>query len=160
MQQEFPNQLAPRATRGLSDILECAERIQKLLRSQRYEVLHAVTSAEKVALEVQWTGTLAIPLAGLAPDGVPAGPGSLFSWTIGLVRSSSRGTTTAPSPSEMGKGPPVRRTVCEAEKRPIQRADKQMAEAGGTYTPGLKTLFAGTPPMSERLSKFFLLGGP
>jgi hypothetical protein len=41
-----------------------------VLRSQRYEILHAVTSGEHVALEVQWTGVLAIPLAGLPPGGV------------------------------------------------------------------------------------------
>ena len=71
VQQEFPNRLTPAgATRGLSDILEGAERGQKVLRSQRYEILHAVTSGEHVALEVQWTGILAIPLAGLPPGGV------------------------------------------------------------------------------------------
>jgi ketosteroid isomerase-like protein len=71
VQQEFPNRLTPAgATRGLGDILEGAERGQKILRSQRYEILHAVTSGEHVALEVQWTGILAISLAGLPPGGV------------------------------------------------------------------------------------------
>jgi ketosteroid isomerase-like protein len=71
VQQEFPNRLTPAgATRGLGDILEGAERGQKVLRSQRYEILHAVTSGEHVALEVQWTGILAIPLTGLPPGGV------------------------------------------------------------------------------------------
>jgi ketosteroid isomerase-like protein len=71
MQQEFPNRLNPEgASRGLSEILEGAERGQKLLRSQRYEVIREVTSGENVALEVQWTGTLSIPLGGLPPGGV------------------------------------------------------------------------------------------
>ena len=71
VQQEFPNRLNPAGvTRGLPDILEGAERGRKLLRSRWYEVLHAVTSGEHVALEVQWTGTLAIPLAGLPPGGI------------------------------------------------------------------------------------------
>jgi ketosteroid isomerase-like protein len=71
VQQEFPNRLTPDgATRGLTEILEGAERGQKVLRSQRYEVLRAVTSGEHVGLEVQWTGILAIPLAGLPPGGV------------------------------------------------------------------------------------------
>ena len=71
VQQEFPNRLNPAGvTRGLPDILEGAEHGRKLLRSQWYEVLHAVTSGEHVALEVQWTGTLAIPLAGLPPGGI------------------------------------------------------------------------------------------
>jgi ketosteroid isomerase-like protein len=71
VQQEFPNRLNPAgATRNLPDILESAERGQKLLRSQWYEVLHAVTSGDNVALEVRWTGTLAIPLAGVPPGGI------------------------------------------------------------------------------------------
>jgi ketosteroid isomerase-like protein len=71
IQQEFPNRLNPDGTtRGLKEILEGAERGQKVLRSQRYEILHAVTSGEHVGLEVQWTGILAIPLAGLPPGGV------------------------------------------------------------------------------------------
>lgn len=71
MQQEFPNRLNPEgASRGLSEILEGAERGQKLLRSQRYEVIREVTSGENVALEVQWTGTLSIPFWGLPPGGV------------------------------------------------------------------------------------------
>jgi ketosteroid isomerase-like protein len=71
VQQEFPNRLNPEgATRGLAGILEGADRGQKVLRTQRYEILRAVTHGENVALEVQWTGTLAIPLVGLPPGGV------------------------------------------------------------------------------------------
>ncbi len=39
------------------------------MSAQRYELLHAVTSGDDVALEVRWTGTLAVPVGGLPTDG-------------------------------------------------------------------------------------------
>jgi ketosteroid isomerase-like protein len=66
VQHEFPNRLTPDgATRDLRQILEGAERGRRVLRSQRYEVLNALESGDNVALEVQWTGTLSIPVGGL-----------------------------------------------------------------------------------------------
>jgi ketosteroid isomerase-like protein len=66
VQQEFPNRLTPNgATRKLQQILEGAERGRQVLEAQRYEVLKAMASGDNVALEVQWTGTLAIPVASL-----------------------------------------------------------------------------------------------
>src|SRR3954465_10202730 len=51
VQQEFPNQLTPDgATRGLTEILEGAERGQKVLRSQRYGGLGAVTRGAHVGV--------------------------------------------------------------------------------------------------------------
>jgi ketosteroid isomerase-like protein len=41
-----------------------------VLAAQTYEVLSAMASGERVALEVQWTGTLAIPLGELAAGDV------------------------------------------------------------------------------------------
>jgi ketosteroid isomerase-like protein len=67
VQEEFPNRLVPTgARRGLRELLEGAERGQKVLSGQTYQVLSAMASGERVALEVQWTGTLAIPLGSLA----------------------------------------------------------------------------------------------
>jgi ketosteroid isomerase-like protein len=67
VQEEFPNRLVPAgARRGLAELLEGAERGQKVLSGQRYEVLTAMASGDRVALEVQWTGTLAIPVGSLA----------------------------------------------------------------------------------------------
>jgi ketosteroid isomerase-like protein len=70
VQEEFPNRLVPAgARRGLSELLEGAERGQKVMQAQRYEVLSAIASGERVALEVQWTGTVAIPLGSLPAGG-------------------------------------------------------------------------------------------
>src|SRR5262249_62113880 len=66
LQQEFPNRLTPNgATRGLSQILEGAVRGQSVLKGQTYEILHAISSGSELVLEVQWTGILAIAVAGL-----------------------------------------------------------------------------------------------
>lgn len=70
VQQEFPNRLTPNgATRNLAQILDGAERGQAILQSQRYEVLDAIASGDKVVLEVQWTGKMAIAVAGLPVGG-------------------------------------------------------------------------------------------
>lgn len=67
VQEEFPNRLVPNgARRGLDDLLQGAERGQKVLTAQRFEVLSSLASGDRVALEVQWTGTLAVPLGSLA----------------------------------------------------------------------------------------------
>jgi ketosteroid isomerase-like protein len=69
VQEEFPNRLVPAgARRGLPELLEGAERGQQVLSAQTYEVLTAMASGERVA--VQWTGTLAIPLGALAAGDV------------------------------------------------------------------------------------------
>jgi ketosteroid isomerase-like protein len=68
VQEEFPNRLVPAgARRGLREVLEGAERGQQVLSGQTYEVLTAMANGQRVALEVQWTGTLAIPLGSLGP---------------------------------------------------------------------------------------------
>lgn len=70
VQQEFPNRLTPNgATRRLPELLEGAARGLKILKAQRYEVLNALATGEHVALEVQWTGTLAMAVPGLPADG-------------------------------------------------------------------------------------------
>lgn len=70
VQEEFPNRLVPAgARRGLAELLEGAVRGQKVMQAQRYEVLSAIASGERVALEVQWTGTVAIPLGSLPAGG-------------------------------------------------------------------------------------------
>jgi ketosteroid isomerase-like protein len=67
VQEEFPNRLVPTgARRGLAELLDGAERGQQVLSAQTFEVLTRMASGERVALEVQWTGTLAIPLGSLA----------------------------------------------------------------------------------------------
>jgi ketosteroid isomerase-like protein len=69
-QVEFPNRLVPQAaTCGFAELREAAQRGNKAMSSQCYEVLHAVASGEHVAIEASWTGTLAVPLCSLPLSG-------------------------------------------------------------------------------------------
>jgi ketosteroid isomerase-like protein len=68
VQEEFPNRFTLHgARRDLAAILDAAERGQKLMASQRYEIVHAVTDGDRVAVEFRWSGTLAVPVASLPP---------------------------------------------------------------------------------------------
>ena len=70
IQREFPNQLVPNgATRGLQDLAEAAERGRKVVTKQRYEVLSSVSEGGRVALEVRWTATLAVPFGSIPAGG-------------------------------------------------------------------------------------------
>lgn len=65
--RELPNALLPNgATRNLTEILDAAERGQQVIREQRFDIHNAVATGDQVALEVTWTGVLAIPLGALA----------------------------------------------------------------------------------------------
>src|SRR5262245_5032101 len=66
VQEEFPNRLAPHgARRDLAAILDAASRGQKVMASQRYELLHVVADGDRVAVEFRWSGTLAVPVGSL-----------------------------------------------------------------------------------------------
>ncbi|MEZ4410147.1 MAG: nuclear transport factor 2 family protein [Polyangiales bacterium] len=70
VQEEFPNRLVPTgARRDLAALLDGAVRGQRVMTAQRYELVHAVASGDRVALEVQWTGTLAVPVGALPAGG-------------------------------------------------------------------------------------------
>jgi ketosteroid isomerase-like protein len=70
VQEEFPNRLLPTgARRDLAALLEGAERGQKVMQRQQFELLRAVEDGDTVALELQWTGTLAIPMGSLPVGG-------------------------------------------------------------------------------------------
>lgn len=88
VQEEFPNRLVPEgARRGLAEILAGAERGQKVMRRQRFELLHAVADGDHVALEVRWTGTLAVPLGSLPAGGeMRARFGVFLEFSGGLIR--------------------------------------------------------------------------
>jgi ketosteroid isomerase-like protein len=63
LQREYPNALNPKGqTRDLKKLLADSERAKGLLSSQRYAVRSSMTQGDTVALEVDWTGTLAIPV--------------------------------------------------------------------------------------------------
>ena len=70
VQEEFPNRLVPTgARRDQSDLLEAAARSKQVVSAQRYEVRHAVAAGDRVALEVHWTGTLAVTVGSLPAGG-------------------------------------------------------------------------------------------
>jgi ketosteroid isomerase-like protein len=69
MQEEFPNRVSPDGKRRkLAGILEGAERGQKVLTAQRFEIRSAIAIGDRVILEALWVGTLAIPF-GTIPAG-------------------------------------------------------------------------------------------
>lgn len=70
IQEEFPNRLTPNGTRrDRAAIRAAGERGKTVMAAQRYEVLTAVAAGETVALELAWTGTLAVPLGSLPAGG-------------------------------------------------------------------------------------------
>src|SRR5688500_11773097 len=63
VQEEFPNRLNPQG--GRSDYATILSRIAKgrqLLTRERYEIVGELAVHDRVALEVLWSGTLAVPL--------------------------------------------------------------------------------------------------
>src|SRR5262245_57026913 len=70
LQEEFPNRLMPNgATRNKAAMLAGGERGKKVMTSQRYEVINVVASGDHVAMELRWTGTLAVPVGSLPVGG-------------------------------------------------------------------------------------------
>jgi ketosteroid isomerase-like protein len=66
VQEEFPNPMAPRgATRTLPAILASAESGKRVMRAQTWTIASAVAEGDLVAMELEWTGVLAIPLGDL-----------------------------------------------------------------------------------------------
>ena len=70
VQIEFPNRLVvDGARRDLAQLREAGERGRKVVESQRYEIRTAVASGNTVALEVEWTATLKVPVGTLPAGG-------------------------------------------------------------------------------------------
>lgn len=66
VQRELPNRLFPSgAVRDKAQLLEGNVKGRSVLSSERYEVRNVVCSGENVALEVAWSGTLAVPYGAL-----------------------------------------------------------------------------------------------
>jgi ketosteroid isomerase-like protein len=57
------------ARRDLAGLLEAAARGRQAIRSQRYDIVSAVESGPSIALEVRWTGVLAVPVGSLPAGG-------------------------------------------------------------------------------------------
>lgn len=61
LQVEFPNQLNPTGqSSDLAQLLVRARQGAALLESQRFDVIDALATGERVALEAEWCGTLAV----------------------------------------------------------------------------------------------------
>jgi ketosteroid isomerase-like protein len=67
--EEFPNRLTPLGkTRDLAAALEGAEHSKKAMSQQKYKIKQEITENGRVALEVEWVGTLAV-----TSGSIPAG---------------------------------------------------------------------------------------
>ena len=65
----LPNRLQPQGSRNnLAGMRASSEGGKKIMARQKYEVKNQLASEDQVALEVQWSGTLAIPY-----ETIPAG---------------------------------------------------------------------------------------
>ena len=65
----FPSKFFPNGSRNnLAGILAAAKRGKKAMTTQTYAVRNALASGDQVAIEVDWTGTLAVPF-----QNIPAG---------------------------------------------------------------------------------------
>jgi ketosteroid isomerase-like protein len=66
----FPSKFFPNGSRDdLAGISAAAERGKKVMTSQKYEIRNEVASGDKVALEIDWTGTLAVPFQTIPKGG-------------------------------------------------------------------------------------------
>jgi hypothetical protein len=62
--EEFPNLLTPSGKRrDLVAALKGAERGKKVMSSQMYKIKQEIADFDRVALEVEWVATLAVPLS-------------------------------------------------------------------------------------------------
>jgi len=64
--QEFPNRIAPQGrVRRAADLRAAYEQGRQLLRPQTYTVQRIVEAGDEIAVELEWVGTLAIPVMNL-----------------------------------------------------------------------------------------------
>ena len=69
VQEEFPNRLSPIGVhRDLAAILAAARKGKQTVRAQKFEILNSIVDGENVALEVFWSGLLAVPVDTLPAD--------------------------------------------------------------------------------------------
>ena len=68
--EEFPNLLTPLGKkRDLTAALEGAERGKKVMSRQMYKIKQEIADNDRVALEVVWVGTLAVPFGSIPAGG-------------------------------------------------------------------------------------------
>ncbi|HEY3112664.1 MAG TPA: nuclear transport factor 2 family protein [Gemmatimonadaceae bacterium] len=69
VQEEFPNRLSPiGAHRDLKALLAAARKGKQVVRAQRFDILNSIADGDNVALEVLWSGLLAVPVDSLPAD--------------------------------------------------------------------------------------------
>ncbi len=87
VQVEHPNRLKPNGDRREASALKAdGQKGLKTLERQTYEVLNALADGDRVALEVKWTGWLAIPLGELKPgDAMTCWSGIFLDFKDGLI---------------------------------------------------------------------------
>ena len=69
VQEEFPNRLSPIGQhRDLNALLASARKGKQVVRAQRFDILNSIVDGDNVALEVHWSGLLAVPVEGLPAD--------------------------------------------------------------------------------------------
>jgi ketosteroid isomerase-like protein len=69
VQEEFPNRLNPIGChRELAAILDAARKGKRTVRAQKFDVLSSIVDGDLVALEVFWSGLLAVPVDTLPAD--------------------------------------------------------------------------------------------
>jgi len=67
---DLPNRFDPSGKiTDRKGMLAAAERGQKVMRSQKYDIISTVEQGNTVAVEVDWIGKLAIPVAGIPAGG-------------------------------------------------------------------------------------------
>ena len=69
VQEEFPNRLSPIGQhRDLNALLASARKGKQIIRAQRYDIRNSIVDGDNVALEVHWSGLLAVSVEGLPAD--------------------------------------------------------------------------------------------
>ncbi|APR86377.1 Hypothetical protein A7982_11726 [Minicystis rosea] len=69
-QIEYPNRLVPAGVkRDLAELAASAEKGQRVISDQRFAVRHVVANGDEVAVELDWSGTLKVPLGDTPPGG-------------------------------------------------------------------------------------------
>jgi len=65
--EQLPNRIYPAGLRsGVAEMAGAFERGRRLLSKQTYEIKSSAAEGDRIALEVLWTGTLALPFGALA----------------------------------------------------------------------------------------------
>jgi ketosteroid isomerase-like protein len=63
---EFPKRISPNGrVRQAANLRAAYEQGQRILRSQNYHVQRIIEAGDEVAVELEWTGVLAVPVMGL-----------------------------------------------------------------------------------------------